>query len=126
MIVRDLKQTDISILRAMAQRAGYPYPDPTDSLELIRVVADQDDKPLMAAAGKKLVELFLWPGELERPHASVHALRLLHLDMAETLKVRGYKSAEAFLPPAIADKFGRRLETTFGWKRNWASYGRVL
>ena len=86
------------------------------------VVVDDDDRPIMVCAAKRLVELYLFCGPIERPHAKVHALRLIHEAMGKLLKVRGYASAEAFLPPTLAQKFGRRLQRSFGWVKNWPSW----
>lgn len=124
MNVRELRVSDVEILREIAARSGYPYPD-GEALELVRVVEDDDHKPVMACAGKKLVELYLW-NSLTRPLAVMHGLKLLHDDMAQTLRAKGYRSAECFLPPALAEQFGRRLEKSFGWNKNWPSWSREL
>lgn len=117
MTVRDLRSSDIPILQAM--QGEFPYPDdPLDSLESVRVVVDDDDKPLMAVGAKRLVELYLWCGNLERPLAKMYALRLLHEDMAKELKKLGYNAVEAFLPPPVAKRFARRLQKSFGWRPN--------
>lgn len=120
MTIRDFKSSDVQILRVMER--GFPYPDPEGPLELIRVVCDDDGKPLMAAAAKKLIEIYLWSAPFERPHAALHGMRLIQADMASVLRAKGYRTAEAFLPPMIADEFGRRLERSFGAKKNWASW----
>ena len=80
----------------------------------------------MACAAERLVQLYLWCGEFERPHAAVYALRLLHEAMAAELQRKGYQSAEAFLPPTLAARFARRLEKTFGWRLNWPSWTHPL
>lgn len=127
MHTRALKESDIPILRAMADASGFPYPDIDPAkLEAIVVVVDDDDRPVMACAAERLVQLYLWCGEFQRPHAKVYALRLLHETMAEELRRKGYASAEAFLPPTLAKRFARRLEKLFGWKKNWESWTRPL
>lgn len=119
MRVRRLKESDMPVLQRMQEKNGYPYPDLNGHLlEAVLVVVDEDDNPLMAAAAHRLVEIYLWCGEFEKPHAQLHAVRLLHETMAEVLRQKHYSSAEAFLPPALAEKFGKRLEKTFGWVRN--------
>lgn len=123
MMVRGLKASDIPILEAMAQASGYPYPDPS-TLEEIQVVVDEDDRPLMAVGAERILQLFLWSAKFERPLAKLHCLRLLHETMAITLRNSGYHSAEVFLPPVIAKKFGARLERTFGWIKNWQSWNK--
>lgn len=125
MNVRALRQSDIPVLRTMAEKNGFPYPDFGGAkLEAVRVLVDDDDQPMMAAAAERRVQLYLWCGDFERPLAKVHALRILHEEMAEALKKKGYHEADAFLPPAIADRLGRRLMKTFGWVKNWPSWAR--
>lgn len=124
MTVRAFRESDRPALLAMQR--GFPYPDLEHSsqLESLRVVVDDEDRPVMAAAAQRLVEVYLWCGSFRRPFAKLHALRLLHEDMACRLKELGYTQAEAFLPPGIAQRFARRLERTFGWTRNWPSWNR--
>ncbi|MDE2099618.1 MAG: hypothetical protein KGL39_20365 [Patescibacteria group bacterium] len=123
MTTRGLKPSDIPILRAMAEQSGFPYPElSAKRMESVWVIADENDQPVMAAAAERLVQMYLWCGEFERPHAKVHALRLLHEALSRELKGKGYDSAEAFLPPSIAARFARRLEKSFGWVRNWPSW----
>lgn len=123
MTVRSLREADIPGLHAIADASGFPYPDlAAGRLEAVLVVADDDDRPVMACAAERICQLYLWCGEFQRPHAKVFALRLLHEAMAKALKVKGYDSAEAFLPPSLAARFARRLERTFGWHPNWPSW----
>jgi hypothetical protein len=72
------------------------------------------------------VEAYFWCGEIDRPLVKVAAMRALEAEMYRILARKGYNSVEAFLPPEIARKFGRRLEKTFGWRKNWASWTRRL
>jgi hypothetical protein len=123
MRVRSLKASDIPILKAMAEASGYPYPDPC-GLEAIQVVVDEGDRPLMAVGAERILQLYLWSGRFDRPLAKLHCLRLIHETMAIELRNLGYHSSEVFLPPAIADKFGARLERTFGWIKNWQSWNK--
>lgn len=126
MKVRSLKPSDIPALHAMQK--VFPYPDLDAAfVESIRVVVDDDDKPLMAVAAKRLVELYLWCGAIKRPHAQMYALRLLHEDMASQLRAKGYTSVEAFLPPPVAKRFAKRLQRSFGWRPNeWPSLTRDI
>ena len=127
MTVRHLKPADVPALKAMAARSGYEYPKIDErNLEAILVVVDEEDEPMMAAAAERLVQIYLWCGEFQRPLAKVMAIRLLHEGMAEVLRGRGYNGAEAYLPPTLAKKFGRRLEKLFGWTRNWPSWNKAI
>ena len=125
MTVRPLKLSDIPILRAMAEESGFPYPDLESGRAVeVHVVADDEDRPVMAAAAAPILEMYLWCGDFRRPLAEVFAVRLLHESMAESLKAKGWSEVNAFIPPRLAVKFGRRLERTFGWRPNWPSWAR--
>jgi hypothetical protein len=120
---------DVPILKEM--QGDYPYPDLSEQfqaqrpLEAVRVVVGDDDRPLMAVAAKKLqVELFLWCGDIKRPHAKMYALRLLHEDMSAQLRALGYTECQGFLPPPVAKRFARRLEKSFGWTKSWPSWNK--
>lgn len=125
MTTRQLKSSDIPKLAEMAKRTGYPYPS-IGIMEHVLVVQDDDGDPLIAAGIKLVPEIYLWCGEFRLPLAKVHAIRLLHAELGDFLKKRGYDEANATLPPSIAEKFGRRLEKTFSWKRSWPSWFKVL
>ncbi len=121
---RALKLSDIPPLRALAKVSGFPYPDLSEPLESVVVLVDGDDRPIMAVAAKRLVELYLWCSDGLLPHEKAAGLRLLHESMIQELCSKGYNEANCFLPPTIAGKFGRRLEKTFGWVKNWQSWAR--
>lgn len=106
----------------MAAESGFPYPELNGPLiESVVVVVDSEDVPLMACAAKRLVELYLYVSP-QPPAVRMKALSLLHQGMAEALREKRYNSAEAFLPINVSGKFGRRLERTFGWIKNWPSW----
>ena len=122
MKVRDLLPEDLPHLQRVAAANGYEYVDPAGmDIEAAVAVLDDNGRLLMACAAQRIVQLFLWSEDFE-PAAKLHALRLLHREMAVRLKQAGYTEANAFPPPQIAEKFGRRLERTFGWVRNWPSW----
>ncbi len=123
MKVRGLKESDIPKLKAMEN--GFPYIEPSKA-EAVLVVVDDRDEPVMACAAERLAQLFLWMDHGLGPVAAKTALRLLHQEMSIKMKDLGYASVEAFLPPAIAEKFGRRLERSWGWIKNWPSWSRIL
>ena len=123
MTTRMLREDDIPALEAMAARSGWEYLDLRGPhMEACVVVVDAQDKPVMAAAAQRIVQLFLWAPAEGRPASKLAAIRLLHGAMATELSKLGYHQADAFLPPAIAQSFGRRLERTFRWLKNWESW----
>jgi hypothetical protein len=79
----------------------------------------------MAAAAEQIWQMYLWCGA-GNPHEKVSALRMLHEELALCFKRKGIESVEAFLPPSLAERFGRRLERMFGWTRNWSSWNRRI
>ncbi|MGA7885894.1 MAG: hypothetical protein WCA44_09135 [Acidobacteriaceae bacterium] len=123
MKVRDFRESDVAMLRAM--QGDYPYPD-FERFERVLVVVNDEDNPVMAAGAEQILQMYLWAREFDRPMVKIHALRLLHEHMATELRGMGYHSVEAFLPPSIAEKFGRRLERTFRWAKNWPSWTRAF
>lgn len=109
---------DIPALEAMALASGFPYPDLADPLiEIVMVVVDEEDRPVMACAAKRIVELYLYCGEF-RPHAKLNAVRALHEAMPPVLKDFGYDEANAFIPAATPCGFKRKLTRMFGWCEN--------
>ena len=122
MNVRPIKPSDRPILERWAKESGFPY---IEAIE-VYVVADEDDQPVMACAPHQIVELYLWVDGAQHPAMRLHALRLLHDAMIPALKAQGIDEVNAFLPPEIERKFGRRLMRSFGWVRNWVSFARKL
>ena len=126
MNVRTLRETDLHAIRELGKSSGFPYEDPTAAnIEAALVVCDENGQLLMACAAERIVQLYLWSTDFE-PAAKLHAIRLLHREMAKALKEKGYTEANAFLPPSLALQFGRRLERTFSWCKNWPSWCRRL
>lgn len=124
MRTRILRSDDIPILREFYTESEFAYNFPDlEKLEAVVVVVDENDRPLMAAAAERLIQLYLFCPQDGHPAAKLHGIRLLHQAMVVKLREKGYNSAEAFLPPSIALRFGRRLERSFGWWRNaWTSW----
>lgn len=124
MRARELRDEDLPKLQELAQQSGFPYPDLRgEHIEGVCVVEDQEGNIIAACAAKRLLELYLYcPGENRREIDKVRAIFLLHEHLGAQLKRKGYDDVNVFLPPSIAEKFGRRLERTFGWKPAWPSW----
>jgi hypothetical protein len=120
--VRPMNAGDESWLKARAEASGHPYPDFGPNLEAV-LIAEGQDGIVMACAAERIVQLYLWAGD-HSPMQKLAALRALHAEMAEVLKAKGYSEANAFIPPCLAVQFGKRLERTFSWLKNWDSWYR--
>lgn len=125
---RPLKPEDIPILKEFAARSGFPYPDLNHPhIEAVLVIADSDDKPIMAVAAKRLVEIYAWISPEARADLRIESLQMIHEPMARELKGLGYECAEVFIPPQLERRgFGRFLTERFGWQKNWLSWGKRL
>ena len=121
MTVRLATVADLPTLQSFAEKSGFPYPSADDPLLECCLVVESDGEVLMACAARRLVELYLWTGDAP-PIVKFRALEVLHREMAKELAKLNYHSAEVFLPPPIAEKFGRRLERTWGWIKGWQSW----
>lgn len=123
MRVRPIEFGDYVRLDELAMASGFEYIAPPASTF---VVVDDSGSIVMACGPRQIVELYLWADDTRDPAVKLAALRLLHETMAPDLKARGTKEVNAFLPPGIANKFGRRLAKMFGWKPNWPSWCKTL
>ena len=128
--IRSLRDSDIPILREMAEKSGFPYPPFDDPhIEAFLVVADSEDRPIVACAAKRLIELYGYFDPNCSPSLRMKALGMLHDGMCETLRDKGYNGAECFTPPSIEKAFGGRLmrgirssRHLWRWAKNWQSF----
>ena len=128
MKVRELQESDIAEIKAMYEHQGFEYEMPDllgSKMESVMVVEDENTgEPLCAVAAERILQLYFFAGDFGPPHARFHAIRLLHEAMDEQLRQKGYNEVNAFLPPRIAERFGRWLERRFRWRPNWKSWAR--
>lgn len=125
MNVRPLQPSDIPTLRQMYELSGldYTFPDLRGPLmESVLVVVDDNDVPIAGVAAERIIQLYLLVDESLSPAAKLAIIRKLHQNMQEMLCSRGYCEANCFIPPKLEKSFGRRLERTFSWVRNWPSW----
>jgi len=119
--------SDIPSLRQMHELSGYAYTFPDlrgPLMESVLVAVDESDIPVAAIAAERIVQAYLLMDEGLHPAAKLRVIRGFHEQLATDLRTKGYTCLEAFLPPPIAETFGRRLMRTFGWVRNWPSFAR--
>lgn len=120
---RDLRESDIAILREIHARVGYgfAFPDLQDMVA-VQIVEDHEGNVVGFAGAQLEAQIFgifdpSWatPGERMRVFAS------LHLPIAEELEKRGAKEAYVACDPKFR-AFGRRL-MSFGWRKAlWTHY----
>ena len=137
MLVRPYTDADFTALCAMhaAQGFGYPLPDPSDPLFLVRMVVEDDEGrlprshrgPRMAALLRLTAETYLLADPSDgSPRQRWQWLLALHEATRQTAAAQGLADVQAFLPPAVARSFGRRLEK-LGWRRGpWHCYTRPI
>jgi hypothetical protein len=120
--VRSMTAQDVPILERLHATSGYTHAFPSGPIEDAVVIVDETDHPIMAAIAERTIQLNFICGK-ERPLAVLHGLRLLHGALREALKPKGYRMADAWLPPEICESFGRLLGKRFGWAKNlWPSF----
>lgn len=125
-----MEERDIPAIEAIHAAAGYKFPLPdlrSEMMEGAEVVVDELDTPIMAAAAKRGVELYLFcaPGGSMHPTVKMEAVRMLHESLRDTIVSKGYTEGYACVPPEIERSWGRKLKRIFGWDRAWSSY-RIL
>lgn len=127
MRIREVAANDLPVLKMLHAQQGFDYafPDISDPIFVSRLVLEDDAAHIMMASLARLTcEMFL----LMDPHIGTpqdRFSRIVHLHQAgeKDLIARGLDDAHAWLPPEIARRFGKRLET-LGWIRDdkWTPY----
>ncbi len=128
MTIRPLNpSSDIPSLRQMHELSGYAYEFPDlrgPLMESVLVAVDENDIPVAAIAAERILQAYLLMSDDLHPAAKMRVIRSFHEQLAIELRAKHYKNLEAFLPPQIAESFGRRLMKSFGWVKAWPSFSR--
>lgn len=139
MRIREYSEADLGALVALHRAQGfeYPFPDVNDPIFVSKLVVEdgkeggegnQSPKIVMAALARLTCEMYLLADpRAGTPRERYDRLLALHWAGAADLRARGLDDAHAWLPPSIAKRFGRRLES-LGWIRDdsWTPYCRRL
>jgi hypothetical protein len=132
MLVREYTPADLDALRRMHASQGfdYPFPDIADPIFVSKLVVEDDDgRAVMASLARLTCEMYLLVDRSPHIGSRERYAQLLALHRAgeQDLRARGLDDTHAWLPPPIARRFGRRLES-LGWIRDntWTPYCRRL
>jgi hypothetical protein len=133
MEIRAYEEKDLEALKAIHARQGfgYEFPDLGNPLFLTKLVLGREagGKGIVGASLLRLTAeayLLLEP-EAGTPRERWQWLLGLHEATRREALARGLEDVHAWLPPAIAGKFGKRL-TRLGWVRDdaWTPYCKRL
>lgn len=110
------------------QKFDYEFPNLEDPIFLSKLIVEDRGRVVMASLARLTCEMYLMVDPAAGKPADRYAWLLeLHRAGEADLLVRGLEDAHAWLPPAIAYRFGRRLQR-LGWVRDdrWTPYCRRL
>lgn len=129
MLIREYTDSDLNAMRQMHGLQGfeYPFPDLADPLFVSKLILEDDaGHTVMASLARLTCEIYLLanPGT-GSPRDRLIRMQSLHVAGERDLLARGLADAHAWLPPRVAKRFGRRLES-LGWVRDdaWTPYCR--
>jgi hypothetical protein len=144
MYVREYKETDLAQLKAVHASQGFDYafPDLGNPLFVTKLVlTNGEEHPRQGAGATKANEKILGAAFLRltaetyllldlkagSPRERWQSLLALHYATQHDAWQRGLEDVHAWLPPRIAKKFGRRLQS-LGWIRDdiWTPYCKRL
>lgn len=132
-MIREYEERDLEVLQRIHAESGfgYAFPNLSDPLFISKLIlAGADGRPAMASLARLTCESYFL---IDRSDVGLSPRQryenLLELQRAGEgdLLRKGLEDAHAWLPPSIARRFGRRLET-LGWVRDdtWTPYCRRL
>ncbi len=131
MLVREYTEAELDALRRIHQRQGFDYafPELSDPIFISKLVVEDDlGEIVMASLARLTCEIYLLADpQASGPRDRWEWILALHRAGERDLLARGLDDAHAWLPPPIAKRFGRRLQT-LGWIRDdaWTPYCRRL
>ncbi|HWZ96917.1 MAG TPA: hypothetical protein VN025_04080 [Candidatus Dormibacteraeota bacterium] len=134
MMVREYRESDLAALKRIhaAQTFPYTFPDLQNPLFLTRIVLTESGGAEERIRGAAILRLTAEAYLLLDPAAGTpkerwQSLLVLHEAARRDAWQRGLEDVHAWLPPAIAQKFGRRIEK-LGWTRDddWTPYCKRL
>jgi hypothetical protein len=147
MRIREYRESDLAALRAIhaAQGFGYPLPDLNNPLFVTKLILSREgaaeNSDARESAGESAQEKIIGAALLRltaeayllldpnagTPRDRWNGLLDLHAAAERDAWQRGLEDVHAWLPPPIANKFGKRI-THLGWNRDdtWTTYCKRL
>lgn len=132
-MVREYEERDCAVLQRIHAESGfgYAFPNLNDPLFVSKLIlTNADGRLAMASLARLTCEAYLLVDRADdRFTARERYEGLLEMQRAgeADLVRKGLEDAHAWLPPSIARRFGRRIET-LGWVRDdaWTPYCKRL
>lgn len=127
MFVREYSTGDLDTLKRIHAKQGFDYvfPEINDPIFVSKMVLeDKRGRLAMASLARLTCEMYLlMDSGVGSPKDRYDELLELHRSVEIDLRAKGLDDAHAWLPPRVAKRFGKRLQT-LGWVRDdkWTPY----
>ena len=129
MLIRQFMAEDLGALQHMHadQNLPYRFPNLASPLFLSKIVLERDSKIIAAALLRLTAEAYvLLDPAAGTPRDRWRALLLLHEAARGEAVRKGLDDVHCWIPPQVAQSFGRRIET-LGWQREeWDCFSRSV
>jgi len=126
-VVRPFDQSDAPRIQELYRAQKFDYAQPDWQKIQVSGVVEVDGKITMAAFLRKTSEAYLLVDQEEgRKRERLAQLLILHREMIPPMRRAGLEDCACWMPPEIAERFGKLL-LHLGWvKPLWPSYSYVL
>jgi hypothetical protein len=121
-VIRDLRESDIEILREIHSRTGYGFDFPDFSAMVNALVIEEEGRVVGFAGAQVEAQIFgIFDQSWGTPGERMKIFAQLHKPIAEKLASVGVKEAYVAVDPQFP-AFGRRL-MSLGWRKAlWVHY----
>lgn len=115
LLIRPFQAADGKAVEELKQRSGFEYDSPEWGKMLVSGVVEEDGQLTMAAFLRKTAETyFVIDPEHGRKRGQIGQLLALHREMIEPARRADLEDVHCWMPPEIAENFGKML-LNFGW-----------
>lgn len=128
--IRDCTPEDIPEIKRIhdLKNIDYAFPDLKQPLFLVKKVAVDDGKVIMAVGGYIQAETYLWMDpEWSDPHTRLEVMQQLQDSFLDELNLQGVDCCVCYVPEHIEKSFAKRLDA-LGWEPNregWRCWNRT-